>query len=461
MVIVVGATALMMHEQLEPASLRRRVVAPTEDAPTEAANDVGQVAASRTGPVVLVASTCAWPSVPKLAIALAGASCTVAALAPANHPLNLTQAVSRRFRYSANRPLRALADAIAGAAPDLIIACDERVVEHLHRLHARTADHAVRRLIERSLGNPEFYARTASRQFVIDLAAVHGISAPETQTLGGLADLRAWAETRPPPWVLKVDGSWGGLGVRVVSSLAEAERAFHQLSRPVRPLYALRRLILSRDPFWLTPWLHQPPRPDPVHSGPAGVGGSSRITVQRYIQGRPANCVITAWNGAALDGVAVDVIASEGETGPASVVRLAADPAMLIVGARIIQELGLSGLIGFDFLVEAETGRLFLLEMNPRPTPISHLRLGAGHDPIGALVAQVSGRPAPDYPAETVRDTIALFPQADLQLPGHPILAEAYHDTPLQDPRLVRALLRRRTVRRASPIFSGGVIEAT
>ena len=72
---------------------------------------------------------------------------------------------------------------------------------------------------------------TTTRQAVLALAARLGLRTPETWQLDTLADLRRWAETEPLPWVLKVDGSWGGFGVRVVHSLAEAERAFRDLAR--------------------------------------------------------------------------------------------------------------------------------------------------------------------------------------------------------------------------------------
>jgi hypothetical protein len=387
-------------------------------------------------PVILLASTCAWPSIPKLAVALAKANCEVVSIAPSHHPLNLTLAVSRRFAYRATRPLRSLEKAIARTTPDMIIACDERAVEHLHRLHARTADEWVRRLVERSLGRPDAYALTTSRQSLITLAMQLGLSAPLTRQVDTLADLGAWGEAEPLPWVLKVDGSWGGLGVRVVRTRAEADRAFRDLSRSVRPLFALRQATLGRDLFWLAPWLHQPP---------------SKVTVQRYIDGRPANCMIAAWAGEALCGIAVDVVSSEGATGAALVIRPVDDPAMLDIGAQIVRALGMSGMIGFDFVIESGTGRPYLLEMNPRATGTSHLRLGPGRDPIGALTARLNGRPPQDRPTDTQRETIALFPMANLHHRGRPILETAYQDTPAQEPRLVRALLRRRVSKRATP----------
>jgi hypothetical protein len=398
----------------------------------------GRATVDGRAPVILLASTCPWPSTSKLAIALAGASCAVVVLTPGGHPLNIAAVVQGRFRYSASRPLRSLAVAIARARPDLIVACDDRVVEHLHRLHGRTGDVEVRALIERSLGDPDEYAITNARAAVMAAADHLGIAIPVTQSIHTRDDLRRRAAVHPFPWVLKVDGSWGGVGVRIVATLAEAERAFADLSRRFRPLYGLRRLILGRDPFWLAPWMHQPP---------------GRVSVQQFISGRPANCVIAAWRGAALDGIAVDVIASEGRTGPASIVRRVRDGRMMEAAARLVETFRLSGLIGFDFLIEDATGRAILLEMNARATPIAHLRLGRGHDPVAALVSRLTGVATEAREAETLCPVIALFPQAEQQFHGQAILAGAYSDAPPEDPRLVRALMRRRVTRRAPVVF--------
>jgi carbamoylphosphate synthase large subunit len=394
-------------------------------------NDRAGIAAdAATRHVVLIAATCAWPATAKLAVALKAASCAVVSIAPARHPLNETTAVGRRFRYSAVRPLQALVEAIGETRPDLIIACDERVVAHLHRLHAKSADPDLRNLIERSLGRPEFYPLTTARAAVAALATAHGVRTPQSRPIRSPADLSALAETLPFPWVVKTDGSWGGWGVRIVRDLAAAQQAFRSLSAPVRLLVALRKLLFRRDSFWLSQWLNQP---------------RGEISAQRFIEGRPANCAVAAADGETLSGIAVEVLAADGETGPAAIVRLTDDPTMLAAGARIVEALRMSGFVGFDFVIETRTGLAYLLEMNPRPTPICHLRLGAGRDPIGALIARLDGLPAPVQPAETACDTIALFPQANQYFGDQPLLARAYQDMPHHEPALIRTLLSGRS----------------
>jgi hypothetical protein len=299
-------------------------------------------------------------------------------------------------------------------------------------------------LIERSLGRPEYYGQTTDRLAVIRLAESLGLTVPNTQRVDTLEDLQSWARTSPLPWVIKADGYWGGLGVRIVSDIASAERAFRELSRSIRPLFALRQATLGRDPFWLTPWLHQPP---------------SKITVQRFVKGQPANCLIAGWNGETLSSIAVEVLSFEGTTGTALVVKPVTDTAMLDVGEAIVSALGLSGMVGFDFVIEAETGKPYLLEMNPRATGICHLRLGPGRDPVGALTARLLGQPFEDRPTETSHETIALFPMAHLHHRGRPILSAAYQDMPSDEPRLVRALMRRRISKRAAPTLARGWAE--
>jgi hypothetical protein len=55
-------------------------------------------------------------------------------------------------------------------------------------------------------------------------------------------------------------------------------------------------------------------------------------------------------------------------------------------------------MMGFDFMIEAATGAAYLIEMNPRNTPICAVRLGPGRDLAEAPVARISGRPVRERP---------------------------------------------------------------
>ncbi|HVY13601.1 MAG TPA: hypothetical protein VHB27_00135, partial [Rhodopila sp.] len=104
--------------------------------------------------------------------------------------------------------------------------------------------------------------------------------------------------------------------------------------------------------------------------------------------------------------------------------------------------LGLSGLIGFDFMIEAATGNAYMIEMNPRNTPICAVRLNPPHDLAEALVARLANRSLRERPPRTERDIIVYFPDTWRRDPSSHFLRSGYHDVPWEQPALVRTLMR-------------------
>src|SRR5208283_1453997 len=101
--------------------------------------------------------------------------------------------------------------------------------------------------------------------------------------------------------------------------------------------------------------------------------GSPVISLQHYVRGVPANRATVCWQGEVLAGLSVEAVETNTETGFATVVRVVDLPEMADSARVLARTLGLSGFIGFDFIIEAATGRAVLLEMNPRPTQTCHL----------------------------------------------------------------------------------------
>jgi hypothetical protein len=379
---------------------------------------------------VLLTDTNQWGLAARLAIALAEAGCQVSAICPApGHALMKTRAVQRTFRYSGIRPLQSLAAAIEAVTPDLVIPASDRGVEHLHELYARAisrgeAGSTTAELIERSLGLPASYSIVTSRHDLLAVAREEGIRVPNTSRLSVLEDLSCWQEGQLFPCVLKADGTWGGGGVRVVDSPEQAKQSFAQLSQMSRFSRAAKRFVVNRDPFWLRPWWQQSKRD---------------VIVQSYIYGRPANCAVVCWKGRVLATICVEVIRSEGSTGPASVVRIVDNVEMKMAADKIAFRMELSGFFGLDFMIEEGTNAAYLIEMNPRATPPCHLRLGKGRDLAGALWAQLSDQPLPEHSPVTEDTLIAYFPQASRDNRDTP--AGCFNDVPKGEPELVNELL--------------------
>jgi hypothetical protein len=362
-----------------------------------------------------------------MAMELARVGAEVTLLSGPDHPAKVVRSLSGRQTYRATRPLRSLRRAIEASRADLVVPCDERAVRHLHRLQAQEAGSPVGEVIERSIGAPDGYPFATSRHDLLMLAKRHGVRVPASSELASVADLDAWGEQHEFPWVLKADGSWAGFGVRVVRSLEEARRAYHEMIRPPEAWLALREAVLDRDMFWIAPWLKRQ-RPS--------------MSVQSYVDGWPSNCAVACWQGEVLAGICAESVTTASATGPSTIARVIDNPDMLEAARRVVGVLRCSGLLGFDFMLEAATGAPFMIEMNPRVTPIATVRLGLGKDLPEALIARASARPAVDHPAVTERDLIAYFPHTWRHDPTSPLLQTSYHDVPWEEPELVHMLVR-------------------
>ncbi len=129
--------------------------------------------------------------------------------------------------------------------------------------------------------------------------------------------------------------------------------------------------------------------------------------------------------------------------GHATVVRLLENAEISTAVEKMVRRMGLSGFCGFDFMLEANTGNAYLIEINPRATQVGHLMLGRGRDLPAALYAAVTGQASALTTAVTENRTIALFPHEWARDPQSEFLRTGYHDVPWETPELVHACIRR------------------
>lgn len=379
---------------------------------------------------ILLASTLRWPLASRLAIGFAERGCHVEAWYPAGHPLDVTRAVAGRHRYRPFATLASLQQAIRQADPDVVIPCDDDAVMHLHQLYqlARQAapDSPLPGLISRSLGVPEACAKASVRNDLLQTARDLGLRIPPSADLPDLAAVDRWSAEIGYPAAFKSSPSWGGRGVIRVENPMEARAAFLHLTSSSWGR-SLREQLLRGDSSQLRRQLE---------------GERPRVLAQRFIVGRPANRAVACWQGESLAGISVRALETLGETGPATVVEVIDPEDMRDAGQRLVQHLGLSGFCGLDFIIEAGSGHAYLIEMNPRATPICHLVLGRGHeDLLGALVSRLRGDPPPPatqpWAAEKGAAVIALFPGEWRRDPHSAYLHTAHHDVPWREPALV------------------------
>jgi hypothetical protein len=366
-------------------------------------------------------------------MALAGAGCCVDAVCPSGHPLGRISAVRQTHAYRGLVPLKSFAEAIAATKPDFIVPGDDLATSHLHHLYDRerkrgTTEQSVCELIERSLGASESFPVVYARTAFMDMAREEGIRAPKTEVISNINDLRKWVARVGLPTVLKANGTSGGVGVRVIDTLEEAERAFRDLQAPPLLARAAKRALVDHDKTLVLPSL---------------LRRKYTVNAQAFVAGSEANSTIVCWNGAVLASLHFRVVNKCSAAGPSSVLRLIENPEMSSAIEKMARRLSLSGIHGFDFMLEANTGNAHLIEINPRATQVGHLALGPGRDLPAALYAAVSGEPFHAAQKVTEGDTITLFPQEWMRDPASPFLALGYHDVPWEEPELLRACLRK------------------
>jgi len=346
-------------------------------------------------PRVLIVT--AFDAAESLAWSFHEAGASIEVLCPEGNAMIKLPFVHKAHPYSVLDPLGALRKAITTAPPDLVIPCDDHIASQLYQLcETASRDDKLKQLLTVSLGSPDHYALFQSRVDVSQIAREIGIACPETVPVTGRADFWRKLNGFGLPAVLKIDRSWGGNGVAIIRTAAEAERAFTRLRTYPGFPRALKRLIRDGDARLIQQVL---------------AGRKNRLSLQRYIEGRRANAAVACWYGEVLAAVMVEVLASDEPTGPATLVRVVADPSMSAAVKKMVARLKLSGLCGFDFIMPADGGDAELLELNPRVTPTSHLVTADGQLLAMTLCDRWRGVQSATARRAPVREPLFTFPQ--------------------------------------------------
>jgi formate-dependent phosphoribosylglycinamide formyltransferase (GAR transformylase) len=346
----------------------------------------------------------------------------------------VTKVLRHTYAYRALSSVDSFLHAIDSSRPDLIVPGDDLTIKNLQDLYSSQqktndeAGHRICELIERSIGSPDSFPIVIARASFMELASQEGIRVPKTVVLADFRDLEAWTSQMGFPVVLKADGSSSGEGVRIAYTLTDAKRALRALQAPPQLLRVAKRVLIGRDMTWVRSAFER---------------RHSVVNAQEFVSGRDATSLVACWKGEVLAALHFEVINKQYERGPASVLRLIENEEITAVIKKAVRRLNISGLHGFDFLLEKDTEKPYLIEINPRATQVGHLALGPGRDLPAALNAAISGKPIPKTQKVTENPTIALFPQEWSRDPQSTFLNSAYHDVPWEEPDLIRNCLRK------------------
>jgi carbamoyl-phosphate synthase large subunit len=290
--------------------------------------------------------------------------------------------------------------------PDIVVPTDDTSVLVLHQLRAQLGSDApalLRDVLQRSLGDAQHTKTVRNRKLLADMATRERVHTPAQGVIHSEADALTFATENGYPVVLKEEDSVAGFGVSICRDEAELRRAVQELAKS----------------------------PEQLAEG---------VLVQSFIDGRTAMRVIVAQAGRVLGGLsAIKLETWPRSTGPSSCVELIDHAEMEASAAALVAALGYSGFASLDFMLDA-SGRAALIELNPRPTPISHLGERFGACLFQKLAAALRGEAVHAGMPVGLPARVALFPQEWVrdQQSAH-LAAGVYHDVPWDEPDLVEA----------------------
>ena len=272
-------------------------------------------------------------------------------------------------------------------------------------------------LIRRSLGDPAGYLDSVDKGRLVRRAKALGLPVPPGDGVVTPAEAVRVADAVGYPVIVRPVTGWAGRGVTICGSEGELRAAMATLAEPSELL----------------------PQ------------GAARALVQREIRGLPINRAALAWDGREICGFCRARMRPSAEMlGPGSVTRYVARPDITAMHRTLLQALGASGLVGTQYIVEAETGIPYLIEINRRMVPATYTGSRVGVDLAAALAAVMDSRDwtgPTDVSAENQRE-LALFPQEWLRDPSSADLERLPTDAPWDDPELFEAMLALRAGRK-------------
>jgi hypothetical protein len=355
---------------------------------------------NRGSATVLLVGLCEGDYVPLLANRLHKYGFAVEGFCPDRHPLAFSSVIERRHSPGWNIQA-ALLKVLELRAPALVIACDDPARQVLTRIHAlcmATQRLATARIIETSFGDPAHFQTLDEKSRVLAALNPAQVRMPKRLPIAGPADLDGAFKALSAPIVLKRDRTWGGQGVAICRSLEQAHQQLARLQRKLPFRAALRRAFWQREGAALVEHFAQ--------SAPV-------IEAEQYIEGEPANCVAACWKGEVAAALSVSVLEMQPRPiGPSTLVQIIDDRDIARMVAGIARQFDLSGVCGFDFMLERGTGAAYFLELNARATPTSHVGRSPATDVARAL-AQRCGLVCNDPKDAIAQDPVspvALFP---------------------------------------------------
>jgi len=378
--------------------------------------------------VLLVSTATRWPGTARIPRGFAKAGFTVSLLTPRNSLAEKSGFIAKiGFLPDQATPMQwvhAFAAAVAATSPRIVVPCDDMAFRML-RMLALTPPPRIRQdlklrlaaLIRESLGDPAYYGTSTDKTLLPAAATALGVRVPPFAVCNGADDIAAFAATQAWPVVVKRRHGFAGQGVAICVDRNDVARAL-----------AAFAAADAND-------LVEP------------TAGPACYLAQAHLPGRTQYFQGAAWNGRLRAGYAGEkIIANPEPTGPPTVTRYFRSPRLRAMTEQLVSGFGISGHFVVEFRVDERTQDVYLIEINRRISPATHLGALRNVDLCAALYAAIEGT------ASTSREDLAegegginvFFPGEWLRDPQSRYLRDYPVDVPWDEPELIEALLAMR-----------------
>ncbi len=316
--------------------------------------------------------------------------------------------------------LLSLIQMVDETSPELVVPCDEMAVRLLFELVlnpppglASMLKKHLAPLVEKSLGDPRFYAASIDKTLLPSAAEAVGVRVPRYAIATCVDDALGYANTLGYPVVLKRRFGFAGQGVAITSTPTE--------------LAAAAKRLLVADQLDL------------------GQYREPRLLVQAFVNGAYHSQALVALHGSPLTGFAWERYAATSDVkGQTTVLRFIRSPETRAFAETLCRGFGIGGFFNVQFVIDERTGNAHLLEINRRIVTHTHLGERVGRDLGRALFGALAGAATAEASDDVGGGTVVVFPREWLRDPKSRNLIDFPVDVPWDDPDLLAAMLAMR-----------------
>jgi carbamoylphosphate synthase large subunit len=267
-----------------------------------------------------------------------------------------------------------------------------------------------------STNNANAFETLGNKSNLQQLAVKNKVLNPNNKHYNSSEELLRDINSRDFPLVLKKDFGAAGSGVKICNTRNEAAQALKNFEKKNSRMgfkekinqFVRRSLAL-----------------------PYNMNKNDGISVQNYIEGTPCMHLVFASKGKVLSSVTLlKVECYPDQTSPSSVIKPIRHKQITEDSEKIIEDCNVTGFYSFDYVINSRN-EAYILECNPRPTPVTHLSHLCGGNLILMLKMHLTENESYviAYP-EIIHEYIALFPNEHNRDPQSEYLSKGFHDVP-------------------------------